>query len=77
MFIGFWFWFRGLSLGGAARVGQVQLLQPFISILFGALLVAEPLTLDLLAFIATIMGCVVLAVKTRERSKSFKPPRAN
>jgi drug/metabolite transporter (DMT)-like permease len=45
MFIGFFFWYRGLALGGVARVGQVQLVQPFMSLAAAALLLDEPLTL--------------------------------
>ena len=36
MFIGFFFWYRGMALGGVARVGQVQLLQPFLTLLGAA-----------------------------------------
>lgn len=43
MFIGFFFWYKGLALGGIARVGQVQLLQPFMTLLGAALLLGEAL----------------------------------
>jgi drug/metabolite transporter (DMT)-like permease len=43
MFIGFFFWYKGLALGGIARVGQVQLLQPFMTLLGAALLLGETL----------------------------------
>jgi drug/metabolite transporter (DMT)-like permease len=68
MFIGFWFWFRGLHFGGAARVGQVQLLQPFISIFASALILSEALTLDVLAFVLAVMLCVLVGVKTRQQT---------
>lgn len=47
MFIGFLFWYRGLALGGAARIGQLQLLQTFFGLGLAALLLGEavsPLT---------------------------------
>ena len=47
MFVGFLFWYRGLALGGAARIGQLQLLQTFFGIGLSALLLGEavaPLT---------------------------------
>ena len=44
MFIGFLFWYKGLAIGGIARVGQVQLLQPFLSLLGAALLLGEGLS---------------------------------
>ena len=34
-------WFKGLSLGGIARVGQAQLLQPFITIIASGWLLSE------------------------------------
>lgn len=34
-------WFKGLSLGGIARVGQTQLLQPFITIIASTWLMSE------------------------------------
>ena len=41
MFLGMIWWYRGLGLGGIARVGQVQLLQPFLTLLWAALLLEE------------------------------------
>ena len=34
MLLSFFAWYRGLAIGGIARVSQVQLVQPFLSILF-------------------------------------------
>ena len=42
MFLGFFAWYRGLAIGGIARVGQVQLLQPFLTVLAAAWLFHEP-----------------------------------
>jgi drug/metabolite transporter (DMT)-like permease len=39
--IGFFLWNKGLALGGIARVSQVQLLQPFITLAAAALLLNE------------------------------------
>ncbi|MFZ6720759.1 MULTISPECIES: DMT family transporter [Undibacterium] len=44
MFIGFFFWYKALALGGIARVGQVQLLQPFLSLLGAAVILGETLS---------------------------------
>jgi drug/metabolite transporter (DMT)-like permease len=60
MFVGFFFWYRGLALGGVARVGQVQLLQPFMSLVGAALLLGEALTLSNCAF-ALAVAAVVFA----------------
>ena len=58
MFIGFFFWYKGLALGGIARVGQVQLLQPFLSLAGAALLLGEALELRNILFAMAII-CVV------------------
>jgi drug/metabolite transporter (DMT)-like permease len=42
--LGFFVWYHGLAIGGVARVGQVQLLQPFLTILASALLLGERIT---------------------------------
>jgi drug/metabolite transporter (DMT)-like permease len=36
MFLGFLAWYRGLALGGAARVGQLQLAQPVLTLAWSA-----------------------------------------
>ncbi|MET0209539.1 MAG: DMT family transporter [Burkholderiaceae bacterium] len=58
MFIGFFFWYRGLALGGIARVGQVQLLQPFMSLVGAAVLLGEPLTLHNSLFALAVIAVV-------------------
>jgi drug/metabolite transporter (DMT)-like permease len=41
--LGFFAWYRGMALGGIARVSQTQLLQPVLSVAWAALLLGEPL----------------------------------
>lgn len=41
-FLGFVPWYRGLALGGIAKVGQTQLLQPFLTIAASVFLLNEP-----------------------------------
>jgi drug/metabolite transporter (DMT)-like permease len=50
MWLGFFAWYKGLALGGTVRVSQLQLLQPFISMLCAVPLLGE--TLDVLT-----LGC--------------------
>jgi drug/metabolite transporter (DMT)-like permease len=40
-YLGFFAWNAGLALGGVARVGQVQLLQTFVTLIFAAALAGE------------------------------------
>lgn len=60
MFIGFFFWYKGLALGGIARVSQVQLLQPFMTLVGAALIVGEPLSLQNLLFAAAVVSVVAI-----------------
>jgi drug/metabolite transporter (DMT)-like permease len=43
-FLGFFAWYRGLALGGVARVSQLQLLQPFFTLVASAFLLGERIT---------------------------------
>jgi drug/metabolite transporter (DMT)-like permease len=60
MWIGFFAWYRGLHWGGTLRVSQVQLLQPFVSILLSVPLLGEGLRPATLGFSIAVMACVVL-----------------
>jgi drug/metabolite transporter (DMT)-like permease len=44
MFLGFFAWYRGLALGGIARVGQLQLAQPVMTLGWGHLLLGESIS---------------------------------
>ena len=58
MLVGFIFWYRGLALGGIARVGQLQLLQPFMGLVLAALFLGEPIAWSMIAATAVVVGCV-------------------
>ncbi len=60
MWMGFFAWYRGLAWGGTLRVSQVQLLQPFVSILASAPLLGERLEAGTLGFSIAVMACVYL-----------------
>lgn len=59
MLVGFVFWYRGLALGGIAKVGQLQLLQPFFGLALAGLLLHEPVAMTMVAATAVIVLCVV------------------
>lgn len=59
MFVGFFAWYRGLAAGGIARVGQIQLLQPFLTVLAAALFFGEAVDLATFLFAAAVI--VVIA----------------
>ena len=67
MFLGFFFWYRGLARGGIARVGQVQLVQPFLSLLGAALLLGEALELSNFLFALAVIAVVAAGRKMQIR----------
>ncbi|GAB3185643.1 DMT family transporter [Hydrogenophaga aquatica] len=64
MWLGFFAWYRGLALGGAVRVSQVQLLQPFLSLTFAAPLLGETLDAATLTFGLAVTLTVLLGKRT-------------
>ena len=59
-YLGFFAWYRGLDIGGVARVSQVQLLQVFLTLGFAALLAGESISLTMLGFAAAVVAVVAL-----------------
>jgi len=58
MWIGFFAWYRGLALGGVMRVSQVQLLQPFLALMFAVPVLGEKLEPATLLFALAIIVVV-------------------
>lgn len=65
MFAGFFAWYRGLALGGVARVGQLQLAQPVLSLFWASLLLGEAITPAMAATAAAVLACVVATQRAR------------
>lgn len=63
MLFGFVFWYRGLAQGGIAGVGQLQLVQPFLSLIWAALLLREAITPAMLLTTLAVVACVAGAKK--------------
>lgn len=61
MLVGFIFWYRGLALGGAAGVGQLQLLQPFFGLALAAIVLGEAVSPIMIVSAVLVIACVVLA----------------
>jgi len=64
-FAGFFAWYRGLALGGVARVGQTQLAQPVLSLAWAWLLLGEAVTPLMVAASLAVLACVVAAQRAR------------
>ena len=58
MWLGFFAWYRGLALGGTVRVSQVQLVQPFLSMLFAVPLLGESIDALSLGFAIAVIATV-------------------
>ncbi|MBH5373260.1 DMT family transporter [Bradyrhizobium glycinis] len=61
MFVGFIFWYRGLALGGIARIGQLQQLQPFFGLALAGLLLHEPVAASMIVATGIVVACVFFA----------------
>ncbi len=55
---GFFAWNNGLAMGGVAKVGQVQLLQTFMTQFAAFFILSEPLTLRSMVFACLVAVCV-------------------
>ena len=62
MWIGFFAWYRALALG-AVRVSQIQLIQPFLSLLFAVPLAGEHLDALTLVFAVAVIATVYIGKK--------------
>lgn len=60
MWIGFFAWYRGLALGGTVRVSQVQLVQPFLSMLLAVPLLGESLDGVTVGFALAVIATVFI-----------------
>ena len=65
LFLGFFAWYRGLAVGPMARVSQVQLVQPVMSIAWAALLLGERLDRATVAGGLVVVLFAGLAVRVR------------
>jgi drug/metabolite transporter (DMT)-like permease len=60
---GFFIWYKGLDLGGIARVSQVQLLQPFITLFAAVILLGESISIMTVTFVLLVVATVWLGKK--------------
>lgn len=65
MFLGFFAWYRGLAIGPMARVSQVQLAQPVMTICWAALLLGEQVGWRTFAGGVLVIACAGGAVRAR------------
>lgn len=71
MFLGFFAWYRGLALGGIARVGQIQLVQPVMTMAWAALFLGEVIDL------ATALAGLLVVASVALTRLSWRPGSAS
>ncbi|MSV53304.1 MAG: EamA family transporter, partial [Actinobacteria bacterium] len=65
MYLGFFAWYRGLSMAGIVRGSQVQQLQALLTLLWSALLLGETVTWVTVLAAGVVIASVVWAQRTR------------
>lgn len=66
-FLGFFVWYKGLALGGVAKVGQLQLLQTFVTLAAAALLLGETIGWIEIAFAVLVVAIVATGRRMQVR----------
>ncbi|HEU4380057.1 MAG TPA: DMT family transporter, partial [Hyphomicrobiaceae bacterium] len=64
-FLGFFAWNKGLAMGGIARISQMQLLQPFVSLAAAWALLGEQVGWLEMVFAALVVALVALGWRMR------------
>jgi drug/metabolite transporter (DMT)-like permease len=73
MFAGFYAWYRGLAQGGIAKIAQLQLLQPVLTLAWSALLLSEHLTPATATAAILVIAAVAVTQRTRDPVGSGAP----
>ncbi len=66
----FFVWYKGLALGGIARVSQAQLLQPFITLFASALFLHEIINIETMVFVFLVVCSVWLGKRMPIKHKA-------
>lgn len=79
MFLGFFAWYRGLALGGVARIGQLQLAQPALTLVWSALILGERFGAGTALAALAVLGCAAATQRVRVLPPPPRPlgPRAS
>ena len=76
MFLGFFAWYAALALGGVAKIGQVQLAQPLLTLAVSAALLGERVAPEMVAAALVVLACVAATQRTRVNSPPVRVGRA-
>lgn len=65
MFLGSVAWYRGLAAGGIARIGQLNLAQPLLALLWSVILLGERITWPFVATAIVVISSMAVCIKSR------------
>ena len=71
--LGFFPWYAGLARGGVAQIGQIQLVQPLLTLVWSAALLDEAVGAATLIASIAVLASVVATQRTRV-DRSSRPP---
>ena len=69
MLLGYILWNMGLTMGGVARIGQLQYLQVFVTLAMAAVVNHDPLRLETVLTAALVTGLVIIAMRFKAKAK--------
>jgi drug/metabolite transporter (DMT)-like permease len=70
---GFFPWYAGLARGGVAKIGQIQLVQPLLTLAWSAALLSEEIGPGTVVAAIAVVACVVATQRTRVAPSSQAP----
>jgi drug/metabolite transporter (DMT)-like permease len=77
MFLAFFAWYAALARGGVAQIGQVQLVQPLITLVWSAVLLGEHVGAATIVAALAVVASVLATQRARvERRLRARPSRA-
>jgi drug/metabolite transporter (DMT)-like permease len=65
---GFRFWYQAMAEAGAGRISQIQLLQPFLTLLFAVIFLAESFAFEQGLFALLIVLAIFSALRSKRKS---------
>jgi hypothetical protein len=74
MFLAYFPWYQGLASGGVARISQVQLAQPVLTLVWSFLLLGEHIGPATFMAGAAVLLCAGASQRTRVRRRPSPPP---
>src|SRR5579872_4962628 len=66
MFLGFFAWYKGLALGGVARIGQIQLIQPVLTLAWSVILLGERVNAATVLAALLVLASAAITQRTRQ-----------